>query len=91
MRTPKGPKAGGRGAAGAKSQVNKLRKKAMKTKMMKKTMLALDDTKVRHASEITVGGCLRIRISNVKNTSIFKSEPEPGSEFGRRFRINGPK
>jgi len=45
MRTPKGPKAGGRGAAGAKSQVNKLRKKAMKTKMMKKTMLALDDTK----------------------------------------------
>ena len=60
MRTPKGPKAGGRGAAGAKSQVNKLRKKAMKTKMMKKTMLALDDTKVRqfHAlkSDITEAG-----------------------------------
>ena len=56
MRTPKGPKAGGRGAAGAKSQVNKLRKKAMKTKMMKKTMLALDDTKVRHATDITAGG-----------------------------------
>ena len=44
MRTPKGPK-GGRGAS-AKTEVNKLRKKAMKNKMMKKTMLALDDTKV---------------------------------------------
>lgn len=42
MRTPKGSKAGGR-----KTEVNKLRKKAMKNKMMKQTMLTLagDDTK----------------------------------------------
>ena len=43
MRTPKGPKSGAR-----KTEVNKLRKKAMKNKMMKKTMLTLadDNTKV---------------------------------------------
>ena len=59
MRTPKGPK-GGRGAS-AKTEVNKLRKKAMKNKMMKKTMLALDDTKVSeyfHREREGTMGCL---------------------------------
>eukprot|EP00088_Acartia_fossae_P070344 TRINITY_DN9397_c0_g2_i1.p1 TRINITY_DN9397_c0_g2~~TRINITY_DN9397_c0_g2_i1.p1 ORF type:complete len:229 (-),score=69.15 TRINITY_DN9397_c0_g2_i1:57-707(-) len=48
MRTPKGKQRGGGGAMRTgKTEVNKLRKKAMKNKMMKKTMLTLagDDTK----------------------------------------------
>ena len=46
MRTPKGKQRGG--AKDAKKETNKLRKKAMKNKMMKKTMLTIagDDTKV---------------------------------------------
>ena len=46
MRTPKGKQRGG--AKEVKKETNKLRKKAMKNKMMKKTMLTLagDDTKV---------------------------------------------
>ena len=47
MRTPQRKK-GGKGGVNPKIEVNKLRKKAMKNKMMKKTMLTLagDDTRV---------------------------------------------
>ena len=48
MRTPQ-RKREGKGGKSAKTETNKLRKKAMKNKMMKKTMLTLagDDTKVK--------------------------------------------
>ena len=48
MRTPQRNGKGGK-VGGNKKDVNKLRKRAMKSKMMKKTMFTLagDDTKVR--------------------------------------------
>jgi hypothetical protein len=53
MRTPQKSRNGGRQAAAKKKDVNKLRKKAMKSKMMKKTIFTLagDDTKVRTSTD----------------------------------------
>ena len=51
MRTPQKTRNVGRQAAAKKKDVNKLRKRAMKSKMMKKTIFTLagDDTKVCNA------------------------------------------
>jgi hypothetical protein len=51
MRTPqRNGKGGSKQAGGHKKDLNKLRKRAMKSKMMKKTMFTLagDDTKVQY-------------------------------------------
>ena len=57
MRTPQKTRNGGRQAAnGSKKDLNKLRKRAMKSKMMKKTMFTLagDDTKVCTYSKLEI-------------------------------------
>jgi len=62
MRTPKGPKSGAR-----KTEVNKLRKKAMKNKMMKKTMLTLADDNTKEEMRDLMND------SNVSSISIIGS------------------
>jgi len=72
MRTPQ-RKREGKGGKSAKTETNKLRKKAMKNKMMKKTMLTLagDDTK----EEIRD----LINDSNLSNISIIGRSPAPAA------------
>jgi len=82
MRTPKGKQRGG--AKEVKKETNKLRKKAMKNKMMKKTMLTLagDDTKEEFRDLINE--------STMSNISIIGRSPAPARNQNRKNSKKSP-